>query len=237
MTNGPKSGDDSIANNAKPGENQSTTFTNDQNFFDQTIQDFYNRPKEEINNFYSQIYDTHQWPPQQPVLTTTSTIYITPTRGPLSKNPECRITVNKSRLKEFGSNVYMADESEFEIEMFNPSTETLGARIKINGRYISESIFVLYPGQRMLLDRFLDDANKFKFKTYTVSNTKEAKEAIVDNGNVQVEFYRETIPQPIQSWPQQGQPYWYNGYPNNIKYDNSSVTTTRLTCSTVILQE
>lgn len=120
-------------------------------------------------------------------LTNTRTI----TRSALNKQPQVHITAGKSRTKLFGSNVYMPDNTDFEIELFNPSDETLGVKFKMNGKYISESMLVLYPGKHMFLDRYLNENKKFKYVTYTVDDNAESKEAIAENGNIQVEFYRE----------------------------------------------
>ena len=66
---------------------------------------------------------------------------------------------------------------------------------------ISQGGLVLRPGERVFLDRYFDIPNKFKFDTYEVANTEEVKQAIQDNGDVKVEFYRE----------QQYNPYVYSG--------------------------
>jgi len=123
-------------------------------------------------------------------------IVVTPAmlRGVLNKNPEAYITVNKSRTKMFCNNVYIADETDFEIELFNPSNEILGVKFRMNGQYISESHFVLRPGMRVFLDRYLNENRKFKYVTYNVEDTKESKDAIAQNGLIQVEFYREYLP-------------------------------------------
>lgn len=112
-------------------------------------------------------------------------------RPALSAQPECYITVNSSRVKIYGSNAYMPDNTEFELEIFNPSNETIGVMFKMNGKYIADSHLIIYPGKRITLDRFLNDNNKFKFQTYTVEDTTESKSAVAMNGAVQIEFYRE----------------------------------------------
>jgi hypothetical protein len=91
----------------------------------------------------------------------------------------------------YGNNIYLADGTEFEVELFNPSDETLGVKFKMNGKYISDNHLVLYPGKRMHLDRHLNEAKKFKYVTYTVEDTKESRDAMAKNGLVEVEFYRE----------------------------------------------
>lgn len=115
-------------------------------------------------------------------------------RGEINKYPEAYITINKSRVKMFGLYAYIADNTEFEIELYNPSNETVGAKFQMNGKPISDSHLILYPGQRMILDRYLNENRKFKYITYEVENSKESKEAIANNGLISIEFHRETVP-------------------------------------------
>ena len=108
------------------------------------------------------------------------------------KNPAAFITVGKQRLKQNGSVVYLKDGDEFEVEIFNPQQNSVLAKLKINGNYIGGGGVVLKPGQRVFLERYLDEARKFKFETYEVNaKSKEVQEAIKNNGVVEVEFYEE----------------------------------------------
>jgi hypothetical protein len=112
----------------------------------------------------------------------------------ISPNPEAYITKGKNRIKQHNDVVYLNDEDQFEIELFNPKTISVLVKIKLNGNYISNSGLVIKPGQRVHLDRYLDDAKKFKFSTYEVSGTNdEVKQAIQNNGLVEIEFYNETV--------------------------------------------
>lgn len=88
----------------------------------------------------------------------------------------------------------MADSTEFEIELFNPLQETIMAKIFLNGKTEKDGI-VLYPGQRIFLERYLDSNKKFKFITYKVEadNDIDVENAIASNGLVKVEFYREKV--------------------------------------------
>ena len=61
----------------------------------------------------------------------------------------------------------------------------------MNGNFISNSGIVLRPGERVYLERYLDSSRKFKFETYSVSNTKNNLNAIENNGLVDVYFYKE----------------------------------------------
>jgi hypothetical protein len=113
--------------------------------------------------------------------------------------PTANIAVNKSRLKVYKNTgdmptYYLQKGQEFSIELFNPTTDTILAKIILNGNPISQGGLVLNPGQRVFLDRYLDVAKKFLFDTYEVSNSEEVKKAIEKNGDFKVEFYRERIP-------------------------------------------
>ena len=68
------------------------------------------------------------------------------------------------------------------------------ARIEIDGVSISPAGVVLYPGQVVDLERFIDSPQKFKFVTYTVP--EKNGDAIRDNGKVRVEFYNQYVPLP-----------------------------------------
>jgi hypothetical protein len=113
--------------------------------------------------------------------------------------PTANIAVNKSRLKVYKNTgdmptYYLQKGQEFQIELFNPTTDVILAKIILNGNPISQGGLVLNPGQRVFLDRYLDVAKKFLFDTYEVSGSEEVKKAIEKNGDFKVEFYRERIP-------------------------------------------
>lgn len=110
--------------------------------------------------------------------------------------PSAFITVNKQRLRQDGKAVYMKDQTEFEIELHNPTKEKIMAMIEMNGTPISDSGIILKPGQRVFLERFLDNEKKFLYETYVVNNNKEIKEAIQNNGKVTVRFHKESKPRP-----------------------------------------
>ena len=107
------------------------------------------------------------------------------------------VSVGGNRLKQHqGNTVYLDNGREFQLEVFNPTTSKVLAKIKINGEYISTSGLVLKPGQRVFLERYFDIAKKFKYETYTVDNSPATAAAIVNNGLVEIEFYKEHIPTP-----------------------------------------
>jgi hypothetical protein len=122
--------------------------------------------------------------------------------------PCAYITKNKQRIKQFGQNVYLKDGSEFEIELYNPSRNTVLSKIKINGNFISGGGIILRPGERVFLERYLDVRRKFKFETYSVDPTNETMNAIANNGDVEILFYEEEdiIDVRLNSYP------WTNDY-------------------------
>jgi hypothetical protein len=111
-----------------------------------------------------------------------------------SVEPTAFITVRKQRQKQNGKNIYLHDKTEFEIELYNPTTEKIKAMIELNGVSTSSSGIVLKPGQRVFLERFLDVDRKFLYETYTVSLTQGSMEAIQNNGLVKVKFFKKYVP-------------------------------------------
>jgi hypothetical protein len=115
--------------------------------------------------------------------------------------PCAYISKDRKRLKQFGQTVYLNNGEEFELELFNPSSTTVLAKIKLDGSYISGGGIVLKPGQRVFLERYLDDARKFKFETYEVDGTSnEVLDAISGNGDVVIDFFDE-YKQPVWNNP------------------------------------
>jgi len=105
---------------------------------------------------------------------------------------ETHIAVNKNRIKEYNDRVYLKNNSNFQIELFNGKSDTFGVLIELNGSPISNKKLVIQPGERVFLDRYIDDQRKFLFKTYDVDgNSNEVKRAIRKNGTVKVKFYKE----------------------------------------------
>lgn len=107
------------------------------------------------------------------------------------------IAITKSICKEYSTSsysrvVYLENDQEFQIQLFNPNKFTIGAEIFINDEKLSNRI-VLKPGERIWLERYLDINKKFKFSTYEVeANDADIQEAIKDNGKIEVKFYKET---------------------------------------------
>jgi hypothetical protein len=111
----------------------------------------------------------------------------------------------------------MNEGETFEIELYNPKTISILAKIKLNGNYISSTGIVIRPGQRLFLERFLDTNNKFVFHTYTIDLNTPNWDAIAFNGNVEIEFYDE-MSKP--SYPHLPCGNWLAG---NITYTTNTV--------------
>lgn len=144
--------------------------------------------------------------------------------------PTLDVTINKNRLKKYKKKsdtpvYYLEDGQEFQLELFNPLQETVVAKIYLNDKVISQGGLILYPGKRIFLERYLDVAKKFRFKTYDVSTSDEVKKAIENNGDVKVEFYKEKEPIiPISTF-QTDTVYYYNT-DGSIKFDGGTGTGT-----------
>jgi len=144
-----------------------------------------------------------------------------------SSSPQAWIAIQKNRQKVYvnsgKSQVYLKNGQEFQIELFNPSQTKYLAKIKINGKYTSESGLILNPGQRYFLDRFIDEDRKMSFSTYEVEDTNLVKKAIEKNGLVEVQFYPETSYSLSSN-------YWYQTsntyYTNTVPYFGNSITYT-----------
>jgi len=115
----------------------------------------------------------------------------------MSTQPQAHIALNNNRLKSYADVVYLKDNDEFQIELFNPHSQSVLAKIWINDQLISDSGLVLRPGMRYFLDRYIDENRKFKFSTYKVQgDNSEVLEAIKNNGSIKVEFYPEKVKLP-----------------------------------------
>jgi hypothetical protein len=130
---------------------------------------------------------------------------------------------DRGRKKIYTNNkVYLDNNQEFQIELTNPLSETVLAKININGKPACATGLILRPGQRFYLDCFIDDRKKFIFRTYEVDNTTESLNAIANNGYVEVSFYKEKlspiyINNPvITTWNTALNPGWNCYYTNTI---------------------
>ena len=150
-----------------------------------------------------------------------------------------KLAVNKSLLKEYSNSsneriVYMNDNTEFQIQLFNPYSYVIGVSFKFNNNSESSQLLVIRPGERIWLDRYLDNESKLLFTTYKVGASQEVKEAIKDNGNLEIKFYKENENNyriTSTSWVSTYTPHpidvWYTtsdaNQSNNIDLYNSSI--------------
>lgn len=111
------------------------------------------------------------------------------------KQPTARIAVKKNVLKLYSVNKqdvnYLPKDAEFEIELYNPLQETILAKISLNNKESNDGGIILRPGERVFLERYLNEDRKFKFDVYSVEDTEETRLAISNNGLVSVSFYKE----------------------------------------------
>ena len=116
----------------------------------------------------------------------------------INEKKMAQLAINKSLLKEYSTNedsrvVYMDNNDEFQIQLFNPEQFTVGVTFTFNGKDM-DGMLVLKPGERVWLERYLDNQVKFKFSTYEVDdNDVQVKHAIANNGNITVKFYKEKV--------------------------------------------
>ena len=109
--------------------------------------------------------------------------------------PKTRILLASTRQEtrnKAGSTYFLNDGDEYIIQLDNGTPNVVLARIEIDGVYISPAGVVLYPGQVIDLERYIDSPQKFKFVTYTVP--EKNGDAIRDNGKIKVEFYNQYLP-------------------------------------------
>lgn len=108
--------------------------------------------------------------------------------------PAAFVTKGRQRVKQYdGNSVFLNNGEEFEIELFNPTTNKVLAKIDLNGVSLGSGI-VLRPGERVFLERYLNESRKFLFETYEVDgDNPNVQKAIVNNGKIEVKFYCEHI--------------------------------------------
>lgn len=128
-----------------------------------------------------------------------------------------KLAINKSLLKEYSNSsneriIYMNDGTEFQIQVFNPYSYVIGVSFEFNNHNNTSQLLVLRPGERVWLDRFLDNESKLLFSTYQVGASKAVQEAIKDNGNLCIKFYKEKENKPQVSYVKT-----YPSYDWNIK--------------------
>jgi len=111
-------------------------------------------------------------------------------------SPECDILVNKQIRKTYGkkkNKVYLNDGDHIQLNLLNPLYHRIGVQLEFNGEK-EEKMIILNPGQKVLLDRFIDTKKKIKFGTYFVDGSNDkVKESIKKNGNMKIHFWCEKM--------------------------------------------
>lgn len=130
---------------------------------------------------------------------------------------------DKGRKSIKSGKCFLENDSNFEIELFNPLTVSVLTDIKLNGQSISKTGLVVKPGQRVYFDCFIDDKKKFIFKTYDVEDNGEVLDAIQKNGLLEVFFYKEDVI-TLNNWKSRFDRVivekWYPYYPTYPSYPN-----------------
>lgn len=109
--------------------------------------------------------------------------------GTFKESPEAVVTVNRNRLKQYSGSYYIKNETNFELEIFNPCSFKIGAQITLQG--VNIGMILVKPGERIYLDRFINENKKFLFTTYDVGFNNASLNAIKDNGNLKISFFKE----------------------------------------------
>jgi len=117
--------------------------------------------------------------------------------------PRVYVSRNGGRMKISNkTKVFLKDKDEFDLELTNPTSDILLAKIELNGNLISSSGLVIKPGQKYVLKRYIDENRKFIFNTYHVdSNDEDIVKAISSNGKIKVTFYKEEQVRTIYCGP------------------------------------
>lgn len=148
--------------------------------------------------------------------------------------PQAHIATKHNRMKVYSNGeIFLEDKTEFEIELFNPTTKKVLAMISMNGSLISKRGIILRPGERMFLERFIDDNSKFVFETYEIDGKdSEAKNAIIENGTISIEFYKEKEVEINNVSYSLGMafPIAASYHTDSIKYRSLSTMDSTLTC-------
>jgi hypothetical protein len=133
----------------------------------------------------------------------------------LARNPR---TSSLDELKTYqGNDIFLNNGDEFQIRLFNPLSEKIGAQVSINGK-TSQNLLVLNPGEDVVVDRFLDEQRKMLFETYKYDEGNQAAvNAVANNGRIELRFFKEYVTYDYATL------YNVNGMGNAV-YGNSGPT-------------
>jgi hypothetical protein len=164
----------------------------------------------------------------------------------VNENPTVKVSVKKNVVKHYvvdeQPTVFLQDGSEFELEFFNPLKDNILAEISINGKLLNGSGLVLRPGERVFLERYIDEDKKFKFVTYKVDKNEKVEKAIEDNGLIQISFYKEVY-NAVSSYTYNpcitygNRQYEYYSYTTGITYTSPPLATNYCTAASGDLKQ
>jgi hypothetical protein len=147
--------------------------------------------------------------------------------------PEAFVTVKKNRLKLYEhKNHYLKTKTNFEIELFNPTNESVLAKIWLNDKLMSASGIIIKAGQRVYLERFLDTPEKFQFNVFEVDDVKETQAAREKNGLVKVSFFSKIMPNLLLNSGTTSTTI----YPNTLTYTNATSNPYNITAGSPSIQ-
>lgn len=165
-------------------------------------------------------------------------MYTSTTNAQALMAPTVQMMINRSLLKSYydqqkhSTTYYVNDGQEFQLEIRNTYTTRVLVKIKMNGQYLSDTGIVIDPFSYVILDRYIDSPNKFKYKTFVIDDVAETKGAQERNGLVEVEFYPEIIRPRITNTSSR-----LSSFVGNVKhgYEYDSLST-NINCSTSDVQ-
>jgi len=147
--------------------------------------------------------------------------------------PEAFVTVKKNRLKLYEHKYhYLKSKTNFEIELFNPTNESVLAKIWLNDKLMSASGIIIKAGQRVYLERFLDTPEKFQFNVFEVDDVKETQAAREKNGLVKVSFFSKIMPNLLLNSGTTSTTI----YPNTLTYTSTTSNPYNITAGSPSIQ-
>jgi hypothetical protein len=147
--------------------------------------------------------------------------------------PEAFVTVKKNRLKLYEHKYhYLKSKTNFEIELFNPTNESVLAKIWLNDKLMSASGIIIKAGQRVYLERFLDTPEKFQFNVFEVDDVKETQAAREKNGLVKISFFSKIMPNLLLNSGTTSTTI----YPNTLTYTSTTSNPYNITAGSPSMQ-
>jgi len=135
------------------------------------------------------------------------------------------------------------DGDYIQLNLYNYKTNRIGVQLEFNG-VLENNMLILNPGEKVLIDRFIDTNKKIKFDTYFINkNDKQSKKSISENGKLKIYFWDESIYNYYNYYNGYNYNYYnyYNGYNytqipyNNVTYESSKTISTNTNSTNNIL--